>query len=299
MPRVASLVLLLSLATSGLACVAPTQADDPDVSESNDEVIATGRYVETFAFRPAEEIAAKVAEFRARNGSAWRSVSLYAGDDGDRLNGTITHMRREDAFGQDVVLQPAEAVAHARAFLNANADLLGFSAADLANATFDARPVTGSDYRWLVTGEGERRQPGYEEFDTVTSRISPTVSIGRDGTVRYVSRGGPLYPRLTVATTPHRPANDALVLRNVVGRDLVWSSAPHSFVNPQTKQVRVGIVTAADVTAAQPMIEVEPSSEATTFRLVWDLTVTRGGHSWFFVVDTTAGRLLRWGQVDF
>jgi hypothetical protein len=165
-------------------------------------------------------------------------------------------------------------------------------------AQFHAQNVATAvnDYAWVVSMYVEEHQPGYEDFDTVATRVFMTLSIGRDGSARNVrSTTSSLWPKLTLTTKPLHAATDRVVLRKVVGRDLTWiypDPTPYDAVDDAPAPDRVGIVAKEDISFAKPIIVVEHRTHDVRLRLAWDLRVTKHGHEWTFIVDTKTGAVI-------
>lgn len=297
-----SFAYALALALAATTACAPA-AETDDAEAAADEVIASSASVQVIRHVDEATRRARVEAFIARNGEGWAPSTPGLFTAVNRLTGAIVDMRNGAPYGPDVTLTAGEASAAARAFLQRNADLLGLTAAELGSVALRVDPIDFGNFRWAIGVTGESRQPGYEAFDVVARRISMSISIGRDGTVRVIhDLFGSQLPRLTLSTEPRLAADDPRTLAAVVGTELVWfipDPSPYDAVD-ESQRVPLGRVEASDVAGAKTTIHIEHREATTVLRLAWQLEVKKpGDRSFFFTVDATTGRLLDERQATF
>ncbi|HSO31218.1 MAG TPA: hypothetical protein VLT33_01845 [Labilithrix sp.] len=251
---------------------------------------------------PLPERRALVERFRARNG-AW-TVTLGAGtapDDVDPIRGVVRRATRDAAAPDASARTPVteeRAIAETAAFLGKNADLLGFSAADVPALDLVAGPAKTTAYgTWVVHARGTSPMRGYEGFDAVTSRIDVLAYLGDDGGVRYFVNLSHVHPRLSIDTAPLLGPDDKRLLQNVLGRPLFVVVDDPDRPNARVRELRripLGVVAEADVRTPRLTIDVSPGPRFAyvSYALAYAVDVVKDHTPFRFVVDADTGTLL-------
>jgi hypothetical protein len=222
---------------------------------------------------------ALVARFHERNPTAsdspWKvneDALDYSVVVVDPFKGFLRRARRDRT---NVKLGPVvtseEAVAHARAFVQKNADLLGLSPLPGAHTRALAEqlrpaPATSSGREiWVVHFDGRFPSKGYEAFAEIDNTIDLDVGVDEDGEVSSLDNRSRVHPRLTLDLRPRLPQDDPRVFAHLVGRRVFAlidvEGAPSE---RQLEQLPLGEVQAEDVARVKLVIH-----QSTGPRLAW------------------------------
>ena len=190
------------------------------------------------------------------------------------------------------------AIAEAAGFLRKNADLLGFSANDVAALDLVAGPAKTKAYgAWVVHATGSTPMRGYEGFAAVTSTIDVLVYIGDDGATRHFVNLSRVHGRLSIDTSPLLGPDDKRLRANVVGHVLFVLVDDPSRPSARLRELRrvpLGTVAEGDVRAVRLTIHVSPGprSAYVSYRLAYAVDVVKDRHPFRFIVDADSGALL-------
>ena len=261
---------------------------------------ARGAHQQIVRALTAPQKAAVVTKFRERNGASW-NVTIGAGgapDDVDPIRGIVRRAKNDGAPGARADLAESTAIAEGEAFLRSNADLLGFSADDVAALDLQSGPARTTTYgTWVVHARGVTPMRGYEAFDTVSSAIDVLLYLGEDAKVRYFVNLSRAHPRLVLDTLPLLQPDDARVTKDVVGRPLFVAiddpARPGTRVRELTR-VMLGPATKEDLRGVHLTIYVSPAPRAAyvSYFLAYVVDVVKRHQRFRFVVDADTGDLL-------
>jgi hypothetical protein len=286
--------LLSSIAAVGSlgACSAP--AEEP-AGGATALSAATGPSRQLIPWVSRATLESQVDAFRARNGASWIAV-----DDNfaRRALPIVTHVKRADPEGPAAPL-PADAEAQAVRFARANADLLGFTAAE--GATFQVFPNFGAVHPNVTLRIDRAPQAGFEKLAYRVPLILFVVTFGGDGAIRELSRLAPLtLPELSIDPQPSLPASDALFHRALLGRALSVVDDPiRTFHPPPPGPPRSeGTITEHDLMDVEVTLSVTEEDAGLSVSLAYDFSVERAdcpmapAAYWHYLVDTETGAVL-------
>ena len=237
------------------------------------------------------EKGALIEKFRARN----PGVPTGGGDRGPHvssagyfiwLSGMI-----EPADSRGAPATAAEAETQALELVRKNADLLGFTAAELKGATVatkEARP--GTLLAWEVSLSGSVPRTGYEAFPNVAKRIRIGVSIQKKGAMS-LSSASDVLPPFKLCTAAPLSSKSPAILRAILGYKL-------GYFNIAGGHVSAGTVEAQDLGVPEKKIFLEYANgpHGVTLNLAYAVTVHKGFLTWTAYVDASSGRLLAMQQ---
>lgn len=289
-------VIVLVMAASACAPSAGLPPRDPRASAAAPRV--HGKHLEIVRALPTGARVALVERFRARNGP-W-TITLGEGgapDDVDPIRGVVRRATRQAGASVAVTTPTTEesAIAEAATFLGKNADLLGFSANDVAALDLVAGPAKTTTYgAWVVHATGNSPMRGYEGFAAVTSTIDVLVYIGEDGAAQYFVNLSRVHGRLSIDTSPLLGPDDKRLLTNVVGRPVFVVVDDPSRPNARVRELRrvpLGTVVDGDVRAVRLTIHVSPGPRFAyvSYGLAYAVDVVRHSTPFRFIVDADTG----------
>lgn len=239
-------------------------------------------------------LAARRAQFERRN-PGWRTEAPVPG----QLRPDVRGAQRV-AVGTPKAVTAAEALAAAREFVRANADLLGLPvAAATAQARVDDRAIAGRGRQpargahWIYF-EGELPDARAPHLRGLSRRADLVVVVFDDGRVGAVWAGwGVDVPDVRLATTPPLAAGDPKVLAHVVGAPFLSSQVvlPDG-TRTQTYTVHPEAPVRTDEIVGHTLDVVRFPNVPATFRLVWVVDVRRGDETNRFYVDASTGDLV-------
>lgn len=299
--RVVGARALVVLSMAATACGSSVRPPPGDPSPASAPPRAHGTHLQIVRAMPSGERLALVERFRARNGP-W-TITLGAGgapDDVDPIRGVVRRAQR-DAGASAAAITPVteeSAIAEGAAFLGKNADLLGFSANDVAALDLVAGQAKTTTYgAWVVHARGHSPMRGYEGFEAVTSAIDVLLYIGDDGAARYFVNLSRVHPRLSIDTAPSLGPDDKRLLANVVGRPVFVVVDDPNRPNARVRELRrvpLGTVADRDVRAIRLTIHVSPGprSAYVSYTLAYAVDVVKERNPFRFVVDADTGALL-------
>jgi len=227
-----------------------------------------------------------LAEFPARNGGGWRQDPLSFSARSGVLRNLIEPT--DGPIDQPIVhVDDAQAKRVALEFVVRNFDLFGLTADDLLHGTIRVGPERDDKNLLARTVEliGERPQPGYEAFASLSRRWRWGISFGRHGRIRSFAVQAELLPPFTLCTKPLLAAGDPKVVASVIG---------HVFTARELSGERsdLGAVTAKDIRSVDLTIFEHAETETVTLRLAYHVEVTKGPLPWGFIVDADTGALI-------
>ncbi|MFO0589326.1 MAG: hypothetical protein U0441_17445 [Polyangiaceae bacterium] len=172
--------------------------------------------------------------------------------------------------------------------LRKNADLLGFTEAELSAAkvtTKEERP--GTLLAWRVSLSGSFPRKGYEAFPTVAKQMRIHVAIQKGGAMSLSNVGSDLPSFKLCTAAPLSPQSPAIV-DAIVGQELSYSGFAGGVQS-------AGRVERQDIGPIEKTILVEHSNTAprdVTLNLAYAVTVRKNSLSWTAFVDAKSGWLL-------
>jgi hypothetical protein len=287
--------LNVALAASLLAC-ATAPASAPGLSSEKAADLRPRHAAIVHAALP-EARRAVFDRFTARNGATW---ALVAGlDDVDPFRLFLRRAIDESPCGANVPSSAEEAERDAIAFLQANADVLGMTPADVVlleavrrAMTFE-RPTPRT--AWEIRLQATVPMKGYESFETLASKLDVTVFVDEDRKVRYFENASVIHPRLAIDTRAGLTPDDPRLLKSVLGRQM-YVAVPDSRGGGVTelRHQAVGRVREEDVVERQLVIHPSPAPLGAwmTYRLAYLIRVGLGGEWFRFIVDADTGELV-------
>lgn len=206
-------------------------------------------------------------EFRRRNPSASTAIASASSSH------YISHALAYRPKGDPPALDEASAIAAARKLVEKNADLLGFTAAELRGA--DATTRRMMDRLWVDLRRDIPRQ-GYERFPTVARKVAIRIMFGGG---MALSSSAPL-PDFKLCLEAPLPATSPKVAEGAIRQ---WVPMRGSHWSP----------TAADITGIEPTIFIERNERLRTITLTRAYEVKIGEMDSAFV-DASSGVPLGW-----
>jgi hypothetical protein len=258
------------------------------------------RHAQIVRAKTVQDRLALFERFRAKNGEAWRIVDPEHDVDGIRL--FLRHALRRDRPGPEVELDHRIAAADAVAFVSSNAELLGLGAPDVAVLEVTSAAIPFEDAvtpagRYVVHMRAHIAMRGYEAFESLASKIDITVFVDADRQIRFFTNDSRIHPRLAIDTKPLLEPEDALIVKNVVGRELFVAIDDPRNPNARVRELRresVGHVRDVDIIQRHLTVWASPGpfGAYTSFTLAYVVQVGLGGYMFRFVVDADTGALL-------
>jgi len=253
-----------------------------------------GTVKQVIPFATGEERKAAREKLKADNPGDWQ---INAPD--VNVFGQVVRAAR-DPSGPAVKTTPEQATQVAREFLAKNASVLGLEPEDLA--ALEPGQVLDTPRGLSVAFSGNRSPLGYGQFDGLTRHLAVNLTVGPDGKVDVVDNQGAaltasnMIPGLAVGTTPGLAGDGPEVRGAVLGQPLEWIEGGDEGI-PE-KRTDFGAVEPKDIKSSELTVYQDWNQPGKlTLTLGYQVTVSKGGHEWGFMVDAGTGKLIDSGQL--
>jgi hypothetical protein len=270
------------------------------------------RHAQIFRALTGREKKAIAERFRARNGSGW----LIGGEERGRaepldIDSFAGFVRRAFLRGAPQAGggpgAEEDVVGKARAFVRANADLLGVplreaDALDVAPLELEPALRPGPATRWLARLVGHYPTRGYEAFHDLENVVDLWVFVDDDREVRLFMNFSRLHPALFIDTRVSVPEEDPRIVAKLLGRQVFAVEDDPSRPNAPVrllKRIPLGSIAASDIRRRELTIHAAegPAHAWLTYRLAYRVLVERldsaQAHYFFwYVVDADDGTVI-------